>query len=137
MQTAALFRPDVVYARRSIQAGGGSWAGRGRCWDGRKANERWLTSRWNWGSGGKSIGEWVRLSEEAGDSIFEDERAELRRLRKELRELRMGKILAKATAFREWALSFLLSERSARKPYRSILADAVTITTVDTSNTSP
>ncbi|HIF91555.1 MAG TPA: hypothetical protein EYQ60_00275 [Myxococcales bacterium] len=33
----------------------------------------------------------VRLSEEAGDSSFEDERNALRRPRKELRELRMGK----------------------------------------------
>ena len=50
------------------------------------------------GVSAKSIGEWVRLSEESGDSISEDERNELRRLRKENRELRMEKeILAKAT----------------------------------------
>ena len=48
----------------------------------------------------KSLGEWVRLAEESGDVIAEDERTELRRLRKENRELRMEKeILAKATAF--------------------------------------
>jgi transposase len=52
------------------------------------------------GISAKSIGEWVRLAEESGDSISEDERNELRRLRKENRELRMEKeILAKATAF--------------------------------------
>jgi transposase len=52
------------------------------------------------GISAKSVGEWVRLSEESGDSISEDERNELRRLRKENRELRMEKeILAKATAF--------------------------------------
>jgi len=52
------------------------------------------------GISAKSIGEWVRLSEESGDSISEDERIELRRLRKEVRELRMEKeILAKATAY--------------------------------------
>jgi transposase len=52
------------------------------------------------GISAKSIGEWVRLSEESGDSISEDERIELKRLRKEVRELRMEKeILAKATAF--------------------------------------
>ena len=48
----------------------------------------------------KSVGEWVRLAEESGDVIGEDEQAELVRLRKENRELRMEKeILAKATAF--------------------------------------
>ncbi len=48
----------------------------------------------------KSVGEWVRLAEESGESISEDGRNELRRLRKENRELRMEKeILAKATAF--------------------------------------
>jgi transposase len=52
------------------------------------------------GISSKSVGEWVRLSDESGDSISEDERNELRRLRKENRELRMEKeILAKATAF--------------------------------------
>ena len=52
------------------------------------------------GISAKSIGEWVRLSEESGDSVSEDERIELKRLRKEVRELRMEKeILAKATAF--------------------------------------
>ena len=52
------------------------------------------------GISAKSIGEWVRGSEESGDSISEDERIELRRLRKENREPRMEKkILAKATAF--------------------------------------
>ena len=52
------------------------------------------------GISAKSIGEWVRLAEESGDSIPEDERTELRRLRKEVRELRMEReILVKATAF--------------------------------------
>jgi transposase len=39
------------------------------------------------GISAKSIGEWVRRSEESGDSISEDERIELRRLRKENREV--------------------------------------------------
>ena len=52
------------------------------------------------GISAKSVGEWVRLAEESGDSISDDERSELKRLRKEVRELRMEKeILAKATAF--------------------------------------
>ena len=52
------------------------------------------------GISSKSVGEWVRLAEESGDVIAEEERAELQRLRKENRELRMEReILAKATAF--------------------------------------
>ena len=52
------------------------------------------------GISAKSIGEWVRKAEESGDTVDEEERAELKRLRKEVRELRMEKeILAKATAF--------------------------------------
>jgi len=52
------------------------------------------------GISAKSIGEWVHKAEESGDTVDEDERAELRRLRKEVRELRMEReILAKATAF--------------------------------------
>jgi transposase len=52
------------------------------------------------GISAKSVGEWVRRAEESGDTVDEDERAELKRLRKEVRELRMEKeILAKATAF--------------------------------------
>jgi transposase len=52
------------------------------------------------GINAKSIGEWVRRAEESGETVDEDERAELKRLRKEVRELRMEKeILAKATAF--------------------------------------
>ncbi len=52
------------------------------------------------GISSKSVGEWVRLAEESGDVIGQDERVELRRLRKENRELRMEReILAKATAF--------------------------------------
>jgi transposase len=52
------------------------------------------------GISAKSIGEWVRKAEESGDTVDEDERAELKRLRKEVRELRMEReILAKATAF--------------------------------------
>ncbi len=50
------------------------------------------------GISAKSVEEWVRLAEELGNLISEDERNELRCLRKEVRELRMGKeILAKAT----------------------------------------
>jgi transposase len=52
------------------------------------------------GINAKSSGEWVRRAEESGDTVDEDERAELKRLRKEVRELRMEReILAKATAF--------------------------------------
>ena len=50
------------------------------------------------GINAKSIGEWVRRAEESGQAIEEDERAELRRLRKENSELRMEpEILKKAT----------------------------------------
>ena len=54
------------------------------------------------GISAKSMGEWVRLATESGsgDEVSEDERAELKRLRKENSELRMEKeILRKATAF--------------------------------------
>ena len=52
------------------------------------------------GINAKSIGEWVKRAEESGQAIEDDERAELRRLRKEVHELRMEKeILRKATAF--------------------------------------
>ena len=52
------------------------------------------------GISAKSVGEWVRKAEEAGDTVDEDERAELKRLRRENQELRMEKeILRKATAF--------------------------------------
>ena len=52
------------------------------------------------GINAKSIGEWVRRAEESGNPIEEDERAELKRLRRENQELRMEKeILRKATAF--------------------------------------
>ena len=52
------------------------------------------------GISAKSVGEWVQLAEASGDAVSEDERIELRRLRKENRELRMEReILAKATAF--------------------------------------
>lgn len=52
------------------------------------------------GINAKSIGEWVKRAEENGQAIDEDERAELRRLRKENSELRMEReILKKATAF--------------------------------------
>lgn len=52
------------------------------------------------GINAKSLGEWVKKAEESGQSIEEDERAELRRLRKENAELRMEReILKKATAF--------------------------------------
>ena len=51
------------------------------------------------GINAKSIGEWVHRAEENGQSIEEDERAELRRLRRENSELRMEReILKKATA---------------------------------------
>lgn len=52
------------------------------------------------GINAKSIGEWVKRAEENGQAIDEDERAELRRLRREVNELRMEReILKKATAF--------------------------------------
>jgi transposase len=52
------------------------------------------------GISSKSVGEWVRNAAESKDSISEDERAELKRLRKEISELRMEKeILRKATVF--------------------------------------
>ena len=52
------------------------------------------------GISSKSVGEWVRKADEAGDTFDEDERAELKRLRRENQELRMEKeILRKATAF--------------------------------------
>ena len=52
------------------------------------------------GINAKSIGEWVKRAEENSQAIDEDERAELRRLRKENSELRMEReILKKATAF--------------------------------------
>ena len=52
------------------------------------------------GINAKSIGEWVHRAEENSQAIEEDERAELRRLRKENSELRMEReILKKATAF--------------------------------------
>jgi transposase len=52
------------------------------------------------GISAKSISEWVRKAEESGDTVDEDERAELKRLRKEVRELWMERgLLAKATAF--------------------------------------
>jgi transposase len=48
----------------------------------------------------KSVGEWVRRADENGSSIEEDERVELKRLRREVQELRMEReILKKATAF--------------------------------------
>ncbi len=53
------------------------------------------------GISAKSVGEWVRnASESKTDHLSEDERAELKRLRKEISELRMEKeILRKATVF--------------------------------------
>jgi len=53
------------------------------------------------GISAKSVGEWVRnASESGGNDLSEDERAELKRLRKEISELRMEKeILRKATVF--------------------------------------
>jgi transposase len=52
------------------------------------------------GINAKSVGEWVRKADENGQSIEEDERIELRRLRREVQELRMEReILKKATAF--------------------------------------
>ena len=52
------------------------------------------------GINAKSIGEWVHRAEKNGQSIDEDERSELRRLRKENSELRIEReILKKATAF--------------------------------------
>jgi len=53
------------------------------------------------GISAKSVGEWVRNASESDvDHLSEDERAELKRLRKEISELRMEKeILRKATVF--------------------------------------
>ena len=52
------------------------------------------------GINAKSISEWVKRADESGQAIEEDERVELRRLRKEVHELRMEReILKKATAF--------------------------------------
>ena len=52
------------------------------------------------GISAKSVGEWVRNAADSKESMSEDERAELKRLRKENSELRMEKeILRKATAF--------------------------------------
>ncbi len=52
------------------------------------------------GISSKSVGEWVRNAAESRESMSEDERAELKRLRKENSELRMEKeILRKATVF--------------------------------------
>lgn len=52
------------------------------------------------GINAKSIGEWVKRAEDSGQAIDEDERTELRRLRREVNELRMEReILKKATAF--------------------------------------
>ncbi len=52
------------------------------------------------GISAKSVGEWVRNAADSNESIGEDERAELKRLRKENSELRMEKeILRKATVF--------------------------------------
>jgi len=46
----------------------------------------------------KSVGQWVRNAEDSKESMSEDERTELKRLRKENSELRMEKeILRKAT----------------------------------------
>lgn len=47
------------------------------------------------GINAKSLGEWVKKAEESGQSIEEDERAELRRLRKENAELRMEREILK------------------------------------------
>ena len=51
------------------------------------------------GINSKSIGEWVKRAEESSQSIEEDERAELRRLRKEVHELRMEKEILRKAAF--------------------------------------
>ena len=52
------------------------------------------------GISAKSVGEWVRNAADSKESMSEDERAELKRLRKENSELRMEKeILRKATVF--------------------------------------
>ena len=49
------------------------------------------------GINAKSIGEWVDRAEENGQSIEEDERAELRRLRKENSELRIEREILKTS----------------------------------------
>jgi transposase len=52
------------------------------------------------GINAKSISEWAKRAEESGQAIEEDERSELRRLRKENSELRMEReIPNRATAF--------------------------------------
>ena len=52
------------------------------------------------GISAKPVGEWVRNAADSRESMSEDERAELKRLRKENSELRMEKeILRKATVF--------------------------------------
>jgi len=52
------------------------------------------------GISAKSVGEWVRNASDSRESMSEDERVELQRLRKENSELRMEKeILRKATVF--------------------------------------
>lgn len=52
------------------------------------------------GISSKSVGEWVRNAADSKESMSEDERVELKRLRKEISELRMEKeILRKATVF--------------------------------------
>jgi transposase len=53
------------------------------------------------GISAKSVGEWVRLATESGsgDEVSEDERAELKRLRKENSELRMEKEILRKAAF--------------------------------------
>jgi hypothetical protein len=50
------------------------------------------------GVSAKAIGDWLRLSEESGDSISEDERIELRRLHKANHELRKKEILTKSAS---------------------------------------
>jgi transposase len=52
------------------------------------------------GISAKSVGEWVRNAADSNEFMSEDERVELKRLRKENSELRMEKeILRKATVF--------------------------------------
>ena len=51
------------------------------------------------GINAKSISEWVKRVENSGRAIEEDERAELRRLRKENPELRMEREILKKRVF--------------------------------------
>lgn len=56
------------------------------------------------GISSKSVGEWVRNAADSNESMSEDERAELKRLRKENSELRMEEYLRSPTRTAAWPL---------------------------------